>query len=43
MDRIEDLIKSCQLKLYKNYVKENPDTEFKVPDVPEKIPRYKYA
>ena len=42
MDRIEDLIKTCVVTV-QNFVKENPDTDFKVPDVPEKIPRYKYA
>jgi nondiscriminating aspartyl-tRNA synthetase len=42
MDRIEELVKTC-VATVQNYVKENPDTDFKVPDVPEKIPRYKYA
>jgi aspartyl-tRNA synthetase len=42
MDRIEDLIKTC-VATVQNFVKENPDTDFKVPDIPEKIPRYKYA
>jgi|TARA_B110000263_G_scaffold45808_1_gene37862 aspartyl-tRNA synthetase len=42
MDRIEDLIKTCVVTV-QNFVKDNPDTDFKVPDVPEKIPRYKYA
>ena len=42
MDRIEDLIKTCVVTI-QNFVKDNPDTDFKVPDVPEKIPRYKYA
>ena len=42
MDRIEDLIKNCIVTV-QNFVKENPDAEFNVPDVPDKIPRYKYA
>ena len=42
MDRIEELVKTC-ITTVQNFVKENPDTDFKVPDVPEKIPRYKYA
>jgi len=42
MDRIEELVKTC-VATVQNYVKENPDTDFKVPDIPEKIPRYKYA
>jgi len=42
MDRIEDLIKTCVVTVQK-FVKDNPDTDFKVPDIPEKIPRYKYA
>ena len=42
MDRIEELIKSC-ISTVQNFVKENHDVEFTVPDVPDKIPRYKYA
>ena len=42
MDRIEDLIKNCIVTV-QNFVKENSDVEFKVPDIPDKIPRYKYA
>ena len=42
MDRIEELIKSCIVTV-QNFVKENPDVEFKVPDIPDKIPRYKYS
>ena len=42
MDRIEELIKSC-ISTVQNFVKENPDVEFTVPEVPDKIPRYKYA
>ena len=41
MDRIEELIKSC-ISTVQNFVKENPDVEFTVPEVPDKIPRYKY-
>ena len=42
MDRIEELIKSC-VATVQNFVKKNPDIEFQVPDIPDKIPRYKYA
>jgi len=42
MDRIEELIKSC-VATVQNFVKKNPDVEFQVPDIPDKIPRYKYA
>jgi aspartyl-tRNA synthetase len=42
MDRIEDLIKNCIIAV-QNFVKESSDVEFKVPDIPDKIPRYKYA
>jgi len=42
MDRIEELVKTCITTVQK-FVKENPDTDFKVPDVPDKIPRYKYS
>ena len=42
MDRIEELVKTC-IGTVQNFVKENPDIEFSVPDVPEKIPRYKYS
>ena len=42
MDRIEVLIKNC-ITTVQNFVKNNPDVEFNVPDIPDKIPRYKYA
>ena len=42
MDRIEELIKSC-VATVQNFVKKNSDVEFQVPDIPDKIPRYKYA
>ena len=42
MDRIEELVKTC-IATVQNFVKENPDIEFSVPDTPEKIPRYKYS
>ncbi|MDC0186986.1 aspartate--tRNA(Asn) ligase [Candidatus Nitrosopelagicus sp.] len=42
MDRIEDLVKNCIITV-QNFVKENHDIEFNVPDMPDKIPRYKYA
>ena len=42
MDRIEELVKTCIITVQK-FVKDNPDTDFKVPDIPDKIPRYKYS
>ena len=42
MDRIEDLVKTC-ITTEQQFVKENPETDFKVPDMPDKIPRYKYS
>ena len=42
MDRIEELVKTCIITVQK-FVKDNPDTDFKVPDMPDKIPRYKYS
>ena len=42
MDRIEDLVKAC-ITTVQQFVKENPETDFKVPDMPDKIPRYKYS
>ena len=42
MDRIEELVKACITTVQK-FVKDNPDTDFKVPDIPDKIPRYKYS
>lgn len=42
MQRIEDLIKSA-IKTTISYAKDNPESEFVVPELPEKIPRYTYA
>jgi aspartyl-tRNA synthetase len=42
MDRIEEVVKTCITTVQK-FVKDNPDTDFKIPDVPDKIPRYKYS
>jgi len=42
MDRIEELVKTC-IDTVQQFVKNNPDTDFKVPDMPDKIPRYKYS
>ena len=42
MDKIEELVKTC-ITTVQQFVKDNPDTDFKVPDVPKKIPRYKYS
>jgi len=42
MDRIEEVVKTCITTVQK-FVKDNPDTDFKVPDIPDKIPRYKYS
>ncbi len=42
MDRIEELVKACITTVQK-FVKDSPDTDFKVPDMPDKIPRYKYS
>jgi aspartyl-tRNA synthetase len=42
MDRIEELVKTCITTVHQ-FVKDNPDTDFKVPDMPDKIPRYKYS
>lgn len=41
MQRIEDIIK-ISTKTVQEYVKENPDAEFTVPEVPESIPQYSY-
>ena len=42
MDRIEEIMK-ISLQSIQNYVKENPDAEFIVPQIQEKIPRYSYS
>ena len=41
MDRIENIIK-VSIDSVKIFVDEHPGTEFPVPDIPEKIPRYSY-
>ncbi|NIM25376.1 MAG: aspartate--tRNA(Asn) ligase [Nitrosopumilaceae archaeon] len=41
MDRIEKIIK-ISIKTVNDFVKENSDTEFIVPQIPENIPRYSY-
>ena len=41
MDRIENIIK-VSIDSVKTFVDEHPGTEFSVPDIPEKIPRYSY-
>ena len=42
MDRIEDLIKVC-VETVQNFAKENENVDFQIPEIPEKIPRYKYG
>nr|AIF15593.1 aspartyl-tRNA synthetase (DARS, aspS) [uncultured marine thaumarchaeote KM3_70_F01] len=42
MDSIEEVVKTCITTVQK-FVKDNPDADFKVPDMPDKIPRYKYS
>lgn len=41
MNRIEEIIK-ISVKVVIDYSKDNVDTEFVTPDIPEKIPRYSY-
>ncbi|MFQ5440154.1 MAG: aspartate--tRNA(Asn) ligase [Nitrosopumilaceae archaeon] len=41
MNRIEDIIKTS-ITTVKEYVKNNPDTDFVVPAIQENIPRYSY-
>ena len=41
MNRIEDIIKIA-VTTVQNYVKENPDAEFTIPEIPQDIPRYSY-
>lgn len=41
MTRIEDIIKIA-VSTAKEYVKENTDAEFVIPDIPDSIPRYSY-
>ncbi|HXV65905.1 MAG TPA: aspartate--tRNA(Asn) ligase [Nitrosopumilaceae archaeon] len=42
MSRIEKIIK-ISIQTVKDYVMENPDSEFMVPSIPEIIPRYSYS
>jgi aspartyl-tRNA synthetase len=42
MGRIEQMIKAS-VKTVANYAKENPDSEFIVPALPDSIPRYTYS
>jgi len=42
MGRIEQMVKAS-IKTVANYVKENPDSEFIVPALPDSIPRYTYS
>ena len=41
MDRIEEIIK-ISIKAVNDFVQENSDVEFAVPQIPENIPRYSY-
>lgn len=41
MNRIEEIVKTS-ITAVQNYAKENIDTEFQIPEVPESIPRYSY-
>jgi len=41
MDRIENIIK-VSIDSVKKFADEHPGTEFSIPDIPEKIPRYSY-
>ena len=41
MTRIEDIIKIA-ISTTKEYVKENTDAEFTIPEIPDNIPRYSY-
>jgi aspartyl-tRNA synthetase len=42
MNRIEKIIKKA-IQTVNDYTKENPDSEFIVPNLPESIPRYSYT
>ena len=42
MQRIEDIIKRS-VNTVSEYAKGNPDTEFTIPEIPEKIPQYTYV
>ena len=41
MNRIQNII-SVSIKTVNEYVKENPDAEFLIPDIPDTIPQYSY-
>lgn len=41
MSRIEDIVK-ISIKTVNEYAKDNPDTEFMIPELPDTIPRYSY-
>ena len=41
MNRIQNII-SVSIKTVNKYVKENPNTEFLIPDIPDIIPQYSY-
>ena len=41
MDRIEEIIQ-ISIKTIQQYVTNNPDAEFTIPDIPKNIPRYTY-
>jgi len=42
MSRIEEIIKRS-IKAVNEFAKSNPGTEFTIPEIPEKIPRFTYA
>ncbi|WP_268542755.1 aspartate--tRNA(Asn) ligase [Candidatus Nitrosotenuis cloacae] len=42
MKRIEQIIK-ITVKVVQNYAKENPESEFVTPELPEQIPQYSYS
>ncbi|WP_428324174.1 aspartate--tRNA(Asn) ligase [Nitrosopumilus sp.] len=41
MSRIEEIIK-ISIKTVNEYAKDNPDTEFTIPEIPDSIPQYSY-
>ena len=41
MSRIEEIIK-ISIKAVTDYAKDNPDTEFTIPEIPDTIPQYSY-
>ena len=42
MDRIEEIIKTC-VNTVSQYANSTPNTEFNIPEIPDKIPRYSYT